>query len=73
MRSQAMPRAIARGNAAKSKIRVRIEHVFAEQKQRVVPFIRTTGLARAEATITLANMAYKMKRRCWLERAAMPV
>jgi hypothetical protein len=32
--------------------------------------IRTIGLARASATITLANMAYNMKRWCWLDRRA---
>jgi hypothetical protein len=31
-------------------------------------FIRTIGLARAKAAITLANMAYNMKRWCWLDR-----
>jgi IS5 family transposase len=70
-RGRAMPRAVARANAAKSIIRARIEHVFAEQKQRMGLFIRTIGLARAEATITLANMAYNMKRWCWLERTAL--
>lgn len=30
--------------------------------------IRTIGLKRAEAAITLANMAYNMRRWCWLER-----
>jgi hypothetical protein len=34
--------------------------------------IRTIGLARARATITLANMAYYMKRWCWLDRRAAP-
>jgi len=59
-------------DAAKSKIRARVEHVFAEQKQRMGLFIRTIGLARAEATITLANMAFNMKRWCWLERTTAP-
>ena len=45
-----MPKPLARGNATKSAIRARIEHVFAEQKDRMKLFIRTIGLARAEAT-----------------------
>jgi IS5 family transposase len=34
--------------------------------------IRTTGLARASAAVTLANMAYSMKRWCWLDRRTAP-
>jgi len=65
-----MAKATARANAAKSKIRARVEHVFAQQKDRMGLFIRTIGKARAEAMITLVNMAYNMKRWCWLERMA---
>ena len=71
-RGRAMPRALARANAVKSKIRARVEHVFAEQKHRMGLFVRTIGLARAEATITLANLAFNMKRWGWLEREAAP-
>jgi IS5 family transposase len=67
-----MPNAVARANAAKSKVRARVEHVFAEQKQRMGLFIRTIGIARAEATMTLANMAFNMKRWCWLDRTRAP-
>jgi len=67
-----MPRPLARGNAAKSKIRARVEHVFAEQKDRMGLFIRTIGIKRAEAAIMLANMAYNMKRWCWLEGRCVP-
>ena len=63
-----MPKPIARGNAAKSKIRAHVEHVFAEQKNRMRLFIRTIGVARAEAAITLANMAFNMSRWGWLDR-----
>ena len=42
-----MPEAIRRANNAKSKIRSRVEHVFAEQKDRMGLFIRTIGIARA--------------------------
>lgn len=71
-RGKPMPQAIARANANKSRIRVRVEHVFAEQKDRMGLFIRTIGIARAEAAITLANMAYNMKRWCWLEGRIAP-
>jgi len=71
-RGRPMPKAVARANAAKSKVRARVEHVFAEQKDRMGLFIRTIGIARAEATITLANMAFNMKRWCWLDRKTAP-
>jgi transposase, IS5 family len=50
-----MPLATARANAKKSAVRARIEHVFAHQKTRFGLFIRTIGIARAEAKLTLAN------------------
>lgn len=71
-RGKPMPAPIARANAAKSKVRARVEHVFAEQKDRMRLFIRTIGIGRAEAAITLANMAYNMKRWCWLDRRSAP-
>lgn len=57
-----MPRATAQANARKSSIRGAVEHVFAHQKTRFGLFIRTIGLARAEAKLTLANIAYNMDR-----------
>jgi IS5 family transposase len=69
-RGKPMSKATARANALKSIVRARVEHVFAEQKSRMRLFIRTIGKARAEAAMTLANMAYNMKRWCWLERQA---
>lgn len=63
-----MPKATARANANKSKVRARVEHVFADQKGKMGLFIRTIGKARAEAMMTLVNMAYNMKRWCWLNR-----
>lgn len=63
-----MPEAMQRANGRKSKVRSHVEHVFADQKHRMGLFVRTIGIARAEAVITFANMAYNMKRWCWLER-----
>ncbi len=63
-----MPRHIARANAKKSSIRVAVEHVFAHQKTRFGLFIRTIGLARAEAKLTLANIAYNFDRLVFHER-----
>jgi len=63
-----MPLATARANARKSSIRARVEHVFAHQKTRFGLFIRTIGLARAEAKLTLANLAYNFDRLIFHER-----
>lgn len=65
-----MAKHTARANARKSAVRAAVEHPFAHQKGIMGLVVRTIGLARAEATITLANMAYNMKRWCWLDRRA---
>jgi IS5 family transposase len=67
-RGKPMPERTAKANAAKSKIRARIEHVFAQQKAKMGLFIRTIGIKRAEAKITLANLAYNMNRLIFHER-----
>ena len=68
--SRPMSRVIRRGNNAKSAIRARVEHVFAEQKDRMDLFIRTIGLPRAKTKIGLANLVYNLKRLVFLEREA---
>ena len=65
-----MPEHIRRGNATKSKTRARVEHVFGEQKSKMGLFIRTIGIKRAETKISLANLAYNMKRLIFHERRA---
>jgi len=57
-----MAAATRRANNAKSRIRSRVEHVFAEQKDRMDLFIRTVGLPRADTKIGLANLVYNLKR-----------
>lgn len=69
-RGRPMPAAIRRANAAKSKIRSRVEHVFAEQKDRMALFLRTIGIARATVKIGMANLVYNFKRLLFLRRAA---
>jgi IS5 family transposase len=71
-RGKPMPKRTARANAKKSAVRARVEHVFAYQKKVMGMTIRTIGLARAKATITLANMGYNMRRWCWLEGRNAP-
>jgi IS5 family transposase len=59
---KSLPRAVARANGSKSKVRASVQHFFAEQKDRIGLVVRTIGIKRAEAAITLANMAYNIKR-----------
>lgn len=66
-----MPAAMRRANNAKSKIRSRVEHVFAEQKDRMDLFIRTIGIARATTKIGLANLVFNIKRLLFLRRSAL--
>lgn len=65
-----MPARTARANAARSIVRARIEHVFARQKDQMGLFVRTIGIVRAEAKITLANLAYNIDRLIFHERRA---
>ena len=67
-----MPKRTARANAAKSAVRAHVEHPFAHQRGPMGMVIRTIGLARATATVMLANMGYNMKRWCWLHRRGAP-
>lgn len=61
-RGNPMPKHTAQANARKSSIRAAVEHVFGHQKCRFGLFIRTIGLARAEAKLILANLAYNFDR-----------
>ena len=67
-RGRPMAERTRRANARKSAVRVRIEHVFAHQKERMDLFIRTIGQVRAEAKIGLANLAYNLQRFVFHER-----
>ncbi len=67
-----MPKRTARANARKSAVRAHVEHVFAEQKDRMDLFVRTIGLARAELKIGMANLVYNIRRTLWLDRRAVP-
>ena len=71
-KGRTMPEAIRRANNAKSKIRSRVEHTFAEQKDRTGLFIRTIMIARATTKIGLANLVYNMKRLVWLTGQTAP-
>ena len=69
-KGRTMPEVTRRANALKSKVRSRVEHVFAVQKDRMDLFIRTIGIARATTKIGMANLVYNMKRLVFLDRLA---
>jgi transposase, IS5 family len=62
-----MPERTRIANAQKSKVRSRVEHVFAHQKGPMGLFVRTIGIARARVKIGFANLAYNMRRFVWLK------
>ena len=72
LKGRPMPRNVVRANAAKSKIRVAVEHPFAHQKGPMALVVRTIGIARARTKIGLANLAYNMKRLVWLDSRPAP-
>lgn len=59
-------------NAARSKVRSPVEHVFAHQKGLMGLSVRTIGLARAKARIGMVNLAYNLRRFVWLEGKTAP-
>ncbi len=59
-----------RANRRRSKVRFRVEHVFAAQQAMGGKLVRTIGLARARVKVALTNMVYNLRRWCWLETAA---
>lgn len=63
-----MPDSIRRANNAKSKVRSRVEHVFADQKARIGLVVRTIGIARATTRIGLVNLVYNIRRLLFIAR-----
>jgi len=68
-----MPERILKATGRKSRVRSKVEHVFAVQKGPMALFIRTVGIARARAKIGMANLVHNMKRLVWLEARSVPV
>jgi hypothetical protein len=69
-RGKPMPAHVARGNASRARAQSLVKHVFAAQKRRMGLVVRSIGLVRATARITLANLAYNMRRLVWVEGKA---
>jgi transposase, IS5 family len=70
-RDHALSKAQESANRRKSKVRVRVEHVFAAQQNTLGGrIVRTIGIVRAKAKIGLQNLAYNIRRLVTLERLA---
>ncbi len=70
-RNHALSKAQENANHQKSKVRVRIEHVFgAQQTSLGGRIVRTIGIVRAKAKIGLQNLTYNIRRLVTLERMA---
>ena len=69
-RGKPMSKRASGANAKRSTVRARVEHVFARQKDQMGLIVRTIGIARAEAKITLANLVYNIDRLIFHERQA---
>ena len=69
-RNRPLTRAQMRSNRAKSRIRARVEHVFAQITTSMNGFrIRSVGILRARSLIGLINLAYNILRSAYLQRA----
>ncbi len=53
-------------------MRARVEHVFAQQKDRMNLVVRSIGIERARATLVMANIAYNLGRWRWWEGRPVP-
>ena len=72
-RLKVMPEKTKHSNTRKSKIRAKVEHVFAVLKDQMKLFIRTIGIARATTKIKLAHLTYNIKRLVyWQTRKPYP-
>lgn len=59
-----------KANHKRSKVRARVEHVFASQAAMGGQLVRTIGLARARLKIALNNIVYNLRRWTYLQGVA---
>lgn len=72
-RNKALSEKDIRANHKKSKVRVRIEHVFGSiSNEQGGMIVRVIGLARAGAKIGMMNLVYNMRRLVTLSRRSAP-
>jgi transposase, IS5 family len=69
-RNQPLTKSQMRSNRAKSRIRARVEHVFAHITNCMNGFrIRSIGIVRARSNIGLINLTYNIVRSVYLQGA----
>lgn len=61
-----------RENRRRSRVRARVEHVFADQVHTGGRRVRTIGLSRARVAIGMANLVYNLRRWAWLAANVAP-
>ena len=62
------------GNTTRSRVRARVEHVFAHQATAMGgKLVRTIGLMRAKMKVGMLNLTYNMSRFAYLRGAAASV
>ena len=59
-------------NRKRSRVRARVEHVFAQQEAMGGMLVRTVGIARARFKIGMKNLAYNIQRLVWLKGNRQP-
>jgi IS5 family transposase len=70
-RNRKLSEAQKAANTTRSKVRARVEHVFADQKNGMgAELVRTIGIVRARCKIGMTNLVYNMRRFVCLERMA---
>ena len=71
-RNKSLTKREEQGNNTRSKVRVRVEHIFGAQRNDMGgTLVRSIGLVRAKARIGLKNLSYNMRRLVQLERLAV--
>lgn len=71
-RNKSLTKREEQGNNTRSKVRVRVEHIFGAQSNDMGgTLVRSIGLVRANARIGLKNLSYNMRRLVQLERLAV--
>jgi IS5 family transposase len=70
-RNQPLNARSLKANKTRSKVRVRVEHIFGAQSNLRTKAIRSIGVVRAKTEIGLMNVVYNMRRFCFLERISV--
>src|SRR5262249_46258857 len=72
-RNHPLPERQQAANTTRSRVRARVEHVFADQENGMGGiFVRTIGMARAAVKIGMMNLVYNMRRFVGLGGRAAP-